>query len=164
MNANAIYRKTERGAEEMRTRKLELPPKLRTMLIMIDGTQALDHLQGLAERLGAPKDFLAQLEQRGLIEAAAPAAPAAQTPAAAAAVSEAGGTDYERFRAAHKFMTDTVVNALGVRALFFTLKLERCSNRAELSALVEEYAKGIAKGSGPEEAEVLAARVREMLR
>jgi len=164
MNANAIYRKTEKGAEEMRSRKLELPPKLRTMLILIDGTQALDHLQDVAERLGAPKDFLAQLEQRGLIEAAAAPAPAAQSPAATAAVGEAGGTDYERFRAAHKFMNDTVVNALGVRAFLFTLKLEKCSNRAELSALVNEYAKAIAKGSGPEEAEVLAARVREMLR
>jgi hypothetical protein len=164
MNANAIYRKTERGAEEMRARKLDLPPKLRTMLILIDGTQALDHLQGLAEQLGAPKDFLAQLEQRGLIEAVAAVAPAAQTPAAAAAGGEAGGTDYEGFRAAQKFMIDTVVNALGVRALFFTLKLEKCSNRAELSALVTEYAKAVAKGSGPEEAEVLAARVREMLR
>jgi hypothetical protein len=164
MNGNVIYRKTEKGAEEMRSRKLDLPPKLRTMLILIDGTQALEHLQRLAEQLGAPKDFLAQLEQRGLIEAAAAVAPAAQTPAAAAAVGEAGGTDYEKFRAAHKFMIETVVNALGVRAFFITLKLDKCSNRADLSALLEDYAKAIAKGSGPEEAEVLTARVREMLR
>ncbi len=163
MNSDAIYRKTQRGAEEMRSRKLELSPKLRTMLILIDGTQGLDHLRRVAEQLGAPKDFLAQLEQLGLIEAAAAAAPAVPTPAAAAG-GAAGEAEYERFRAAHKFMTDTVVNALGVRALFFTMKLERCSNRAELLALVEDYAKAIAKGSGPEEAQVLAARAREMLR
>ncbi len=161
MTANAIYRKTDKGAEEMRSRKGDLPPKLRTMLIMIDGTQSLEHLQGLAEQLGAPKDFLVQLEQRGLIEAAAPVAPAAQAPAAG---GEAGGTDYEKFRSAQKFMVDTVVNALGVRALFFTMKLEKCSNLAELSAVLADYTKAIAKGSGPEEAEVLTARVREMLR
>jgi hypothetical protein len=61
-------------------------------------------------------------------------------------------------------MIETVVNALGVRAFFITLKLDKCSNRADLSALLEDYAKAIAKGSGPEEAEVLTARVREMLR
>jgi hypothetical protein len=64
---------------------------------------------------------------------------------------------------AQKFMNDTAVNALGIKAFFFTLKLEKCATVDDLRELVEPYRAAIAKGSGPDEAEVMARRVLEML-
>ena len=75
-------------------------------------------------------------------------------------IAEAAGLD---FSAAQRFMNDTVVNALGMRAFFLTLKIEKCASRRELAALIEDYTKAITKGAGAEEAAVLSERVRELL-
>jgi hypothetical protein len=56
-----------------------------------------------------------------------------------------------------------VVDVLGVRAFMFTLKLERCSSRDELAALLPGYAKAIAKGRGEEETRLLVDRAAELL-
>ena len=60
-------------------------------------------------------------------------------------------------------MNDSVVNALGMRAFFLTLKIEGCSNTGELANLLDDYSKAIEKGSGPEAAAVLTERARELL-
>ena len=65
--------------------------------------------------------------------------------------------------AAKEFMNVSVVNALGLKSFFFTLKLERAGNVADLRELVEAYKAAIAKASGQAEAEVLTERLLEML-
>ena len=69
----------------------------------------------------------------------------------------------ERYRVARKFLNDTAVDALGVRAFFFTLKLEKCSTRADLQLLLAEYERLVTKGSGEAAARVLSARAGELL-
>jgi len=70
----------------------------------------------------------------------------------------------DRFRAAQKFMNDSAVDAMGLRAFFFTLKLERCFNRSDLLDLMPEFSKAIAKAAGEETARMLETRARELLR
>ena len=70
MAAGTIYRKTERGAAEVRDRKLKLSPRVRTMLILVDGALPEFMLREDAQRVGAPDDFLQQLLAAGLIERA----------------------------------------------------------------------------------------------
>jgi hypothetical protein len=69
MAAETIYRKTERGAAEVGERKLKLNPRVRTMLIQVDGMLSESELQERAAQVGAPEDFLQQLLEAGLIEA-----------------------------------------------------------------------------------------------
>jgi hypothetical protein len=168
ISAGAIYAKTAAGAEEVKSRKMKLAPKLRTMLILVDGTKPALILREEAGTLGAPADFLEQLESLGLVKAAASPGASAASPAASrgpgvAAPGAAPSDPVERFRAAQKFMNDTAVNALGIKAFFFTLKLEKCATVEELRGLVEAYRAAITKGSGADEAEVMARRVQEML-
>ena len=61
-------------------------------------------------------------------------------------------------------MNITVVDALGIKSFFFTLKLERAGNVADLRELVDPYRQCIVKGEGEAQAEVLTRRLREMLR
>jgi hypothetical protein len=163
MNDNAIYIKTAAGAEEVRSRSRKLAPRLRTVLIMVDGLLAVRHLQRAVATLGAPADSLQQLEREGLIEA--------RDPVGVEALPDAAEVDLvlptlpapERFRAAQKFMNDTAVDALGLRAFFFTLKMERCSTCEDLIALLPEFQKAVGKGSGEDVARVLTARARDLL-
>lgn len=71
--------------------------------------------------------------------------------------------EYVRFRAAKDFMNNAVVNALGMRAFFFTLKLERAGNVADLRELVKPFKDAITKGTSEAEAEVLTQRLLEQL-
>ena len=166
ISAGAIYAKTPVGAEEVKNRKIKLAPKVRTMLILIDGTKPVLVLREEAEALGVPPDFIEQLEKLGLIKpiggvGAAAAGAAARPDAVPSPISKMDPV--ARFRAAQQFMNDTAVNALGIKAFFFTLKLEKCSTVEDLREMVEPYREAITKGSGPAEAEVMARRVEEML-
>jgi hypothetical protein len=163
MAAGTVYRKTARGAAEVKDRKLKLNPRVRTMLILIDGALPEFMLKEDAARVGAPADFLEQLVAAGLIEraeaAAAPGPARAATPAAQAAAPD----EFTRFRQAKDFMNATVVDALGIKSFFFTLKLERASVVADLRELAEPYREALAKAEGEEHAAVMAARLKEML-
>ena len=163
MSAGDIYGKTALGAQEVGNRKQKLAPRLRTMLILIDGHQPALVLQDEAQKVGAPDDFLEQLLAMKLVEKVGSVA-GSQGPQVAAVRPPVAADEFTRFRAAKDFMNVSVVNALGIKSFFFTLKLERAGNLADLRELVEGYRNAIAKGSGPEEATVLAERVRAMLR
>jgi hypothetical protein len=109
--------------------------------------------------VGAPADFLEQLVDLGLIESS-------EGPARAAAAPAAGGgssADFQRFRDAQAFMNTTVVDALGIKSFFFTLKLERAATVADLRELAGPYLELMAKASGKEQAAVLGRRLKLML-
>ena len=127
----------------------------------------------MATKLGLPAAQIDELIEQGFAEAkSAPAAVLAGSPGGAggnlkpfASVAEPVPrvNEYEAFRTAKQFMNDTIVNSLGIKAFFFTLKLEKCSNRQELSDLLQQYTKALAKSGGVEEAEVLTQRAQELL-
>ena len=160
MSAGDIYRKTARGTQEIAQRKVKLNPRVRTMLILIDGLQPELLVKEEAAKVGAPADFLEQLLRQGLIEKAGRVAGAA-VPAPA---TQAAPDEYSRFRAAKDFMNVTIVDALGIKSFFFTLKLERAGTVADLRELAGSYREALAKSEGDAQAVVLAARLEEMLR
>ena len=68
VSADAIYAKTQAGADEVKNRRIKIAPRLRTMLILVDGVKPAAALREEAEALGAPADFIERLEAMGLIE------------------------------------------------------------------------------------------------
>ena len=151
------YVKTEMGAAEIRKRRKNLRGRIRTMLILTDPSRTADELRAQAAQLGVPDDFLETLVREGYLAAVAGSEP---TEAATQAVSE---RELARFRRAQAFMQETIVDAMGVRALLFTLKLERCVTRAELAALLSEYEKGIGKFRDEAQTRLLVGRTKELL-
>lgn len=164
-NSADIYIKTNAGAHELKSRARQLPQRLRTMLIMIDGSQSVEQLRQAADRLGAPKDFLANLESQGLVQRVVRTRPEPVVPAQQPALAPMPAlSDGERFIAAKQFMNDTIVDNLGLRAFFFTLKLEKCFTLADLEAMLPDYSKAIAKSRGGDVAGKLEAQARSKLR
>jgi hypothetical protein len=168
MNDTDRFVKTQTGSAELLARTGQLSARVRTMLIMVDGRRSAAELQQSGATLGAPDGFLQTLLDLGLIELAPRVRSAAmqatqQSPAPTTPVT-APASDAERFQAARKFMNDSAVDAAGFRAFFFTLKIERCFNQADLLGLMPDYTRLITKGSGFEAAKILETRLREMLR
>jgi hypothetical protein len=153
------YAKTDLGIEEIRSRRKNLRGRERTMLILVDPSKTADELRASGARIGVEPEFLQTLVRDGYVVAVA----GTEGAPAEAAPREVTKDEFARFRAAKAFLNETVVDVLGVRAFMFTLKLERCSSRAELAALLPDYAKAIAKGRGEEETRLIVDRATELL-
>ena len=167
MNDTEIYRKTEAGILELRTRQLNLPQRLRAMLIMVDGTRATAELRHAASTLGLVDDFASTLLAQGLIELdprhASGARAASIAPEALPVVTAPVVSDSERFRSLQKYMNDQAVDLLGLRAFTFTLKLERCFSAADVLALLPELTQQVAKRKGLGPAKALEDQARRLL-
>jgi hypothetical protein len=159
MAGTTRFAKTDKGLEEIRFRGKNLRGRLRTMLILIDPSKTENDLRASAVRIGVEPDFLETLLRDGFVAPVAESetGPAYQAPRVVTRAERA------RFRAAKSFINETIVDALGVRAFLFTLKLERCSTRADLAALLPDYEKAIRKFRGEAETKLLVERANELL-
>src|SRR5258706_9128059 len=126
MAAHDVYRKTALGHAEIANRKLKLHPRIRTMLIMIDGARAEAEMRAEAQQVGAPAEFIEQLAALGLIEKVRTAAAAPEPPLARTRPG-VPKDDFERFRVAKSFMNNAAVDALGLRSFMFTMRLEKAA-------------------------------------
>jgi hypothetical protein len=168
MSAGDIYIKTAEGTQEVSSRRIKLAPRLRTMLILTDGVTPAFLLKEEADKIGAPPDFLEQLSALGLVtkKASSAAATTRGAPGAGAAPATeapAPADEFSKFRAAKDFMNVTIVDALGIKSFFFTLKLEKAATRADLAELSDAYITAIRKSMAEAEAEVLISRLENLL-
>ncbi len=69
MDSSTIYAKTQKGREEIATRAYRIVPRLRTLLIVVDGQSTVGELIEKAQSLGGIAPMLAELERHGFIEA-----------------------------------------------------------------------------------------------
>lgn len=63
-----IYTKTVFGIDELQQRQLGLPPRLRTLLVMVDGKQTSTQLVSTLAPAGITEEHLLQLQDAGLIQ------------------------------------------------------------------------------------------------
>ena len=157
MDANLTYQKSAKGLDEIRSRRFRLPKRPRVLLILVDGRTPLDLVLSQARALGIEDSTVYELISAGFIE---PVPSNAMGPDSDPAVQ---GDVAERFARAQQLMNDSIVNALGFRALFFTLRLERCATLADLQALMPDYQRALGRGGDPAEVGVLTSRLRALL-
>ena len=164
MADSGIYRKTEKGRDEIATRANKLGLRERTMLIMVDDktTRA-----GLLAKNSHPtsEGILNDLLAGGYIEtapgtaaaslepapAAAAAPPAAAEPAAIAAAPAAAVE--VSMQSASRFACRTLVTLLGPGADDLTALIEKCKNVEELNARLEKCRDVIQAMAGKRKAE-----------
>lgn len=148
------YDKTDKGREEIAQGRKNLRGKLRTVLFLVDGGKDVGAIQQQMALIGAPADAISQLADQGYI------APLGSNALPAAAVSDDA---MKRFRAAKVFLNETIVDARGIRAFGFTLKLERCATQQDLAALLPEYSEAMLKALGRDAARAMVDRARELV-
>lgn len=157
MDKNTVYSKTDAGREALANRPPALGPRLRSLLIMVDGKRRVEEFSQLLGGDGAV-GLLEQLEQQGWIEAprvavAAPAAPAASPPAAVAqAASGASSVVIEvlPLAEARKGVVRFINDQLGPMGESLAMKVEGCKTAADLQAQLPRIRDGLRnmKGAG----------------
>jgi hypothetical protein len=151
------FDRTPKGHSEISQGNKSLKGKLRTVLFLIDAGKTADDIQRQILLIGAPADSIAQLVTAGYVaEVGKMGAPPADG---------AGPTDdrVANFRVAKAFMNETIVDALGIRAFGFTLRLERCATTDDLVALLPAYAEALLKKLDRDATRALVERTRELL-
>jgi hypothetical protein len=151
-----IFRKSAKGVAEIETRANRLAPRMRSMLILVDGKRDAEDLKAM---LTAQADETLQaLAEQGFIEAVgetmrAPApVPAAARPPAAPARPSAD------FDAQRKAAVRALNEALGPSAESLAIRIEKARTPEELAPLLAQGAKLVQAARGQAAGEAFADR------
>lgn len=179
-----IYDKTDKGREEIATRKYQLAPRLRSLLVLIDGKQTVTDLLKKIVGLGLSEqniqdlfdqDFIAESQSVNVpVVAALPAAIVekdtgdvledAKTKATPKlAISDNPEENGRRVQAISKFFNETIKSTLGLRGFTLQMKVERASNMQDFEDLRHAYIEAVLKAKGKEMARSLRDRLDQLL-
>lgn len=168
---NVVFHKTAKGVEEMEKRCHGLSPKVRRVLIMVDGKRSVDALRDMALSDDL-SHVLGALEEDGFIEVASIATAAGMVPAPDGPLpsitsfrDEPPPADPMRLQMSRNFMSNTVnafAGSLGNSSL-----LERIAAAGSLADLrvcfPEWYQSIVMSRDGRREAERLRAKLLETI-
>lgn len=172
---STIFDKTDKGREEISTRKYQLASRLRTLLVLIDGKQTKDELLKKVTGIGLTSESLDELINNGFIQAIASPAPALPTPAeptpAKAAEPQPGAAiskqvlpeGQNQFQAIYQFYTETIKSTIGLRGYPLQLKVEKAASIDDFRELRQPYLEAVLKAKGNEMARSLRDRLDQLL-
>ena len=155
----ALYDKTAKGKEEIATRSGRLAPRLRTLLVLVDGRRTVEELLHHVAGIGLHAEALAELLEHGYIVTA----PADDLAAVAAAVTPPAPKPPTQFQAVYDFYNNTIKNTIGLRGFTLQLKVEKACNIDDLRELRQPYIEAVQKARGGEIATALARKLDELL-
>jgi hypothetical protein len=181
-----VFDKTEKGREEIATRKYHLSPRVRSLLVMIDGKQNADELLKKVAGIGLTEQAIADLLQDGFIKEATTAVATAaagsnavllQAAASAAAQIESSADvpaplpasepllpeGQTQFEAIYRFYNETIKSTIGLRGYALQLKVEKAASIEDFRLLKKPYLEAVEKAKGQEMARSLRDRLDKLL-
>jgi hypothetical protein len=165
--ADAIYIKTSKGQEEIKTRAHGLDTRYRALLLLINGERRASELLGLVGVLGMDQGTLDMLRDDGYVAEVAAAAPeAASEPQTRTLVQETtpGELQADGYRHLYRVYTELIGQHLGLRGYMLQVKVEKAANVAELAGLRETVYQALKKAKGDVTADVVIAQVDRAIR
>lgn len=150
MATTTVYRKTDAGAAALGDRRSGLPPRQRMLLIMVDGQRTVEELRRLGSSVEEADALMADLVQRGLIEARVQqrAADEGQEPGHGVPLQDAQ-------RRAVRALTDL----MGPASTDLCLRLEASRTREEFRAAVKRAEAVLRETFGPQKAALFVGKV-----
>lgn len=169
---NSVFDKTEKGREEITTKKHHLAHRLRTLLLLFDGKHSTEDILNKVSGIGLTRENIGQLLAEGLIydtqvnaqeisQPQIPQASAHQEPEPHAGRILPDGTS--QFEAIYHFYTETIKSTIGLRGYALQLKVECAGSLDEFRALRQPYLEAVLKAKGSEIAKALKVRLDEIL-
>ncbi|MBP9653895.1 MAG: hypothetical protein KBE19_05840 [Rhodocyclaceae bacterium] len=145
MDLNSVYKKTQKGQEEMAQRTV-LGMRERTLLVMVDGKTTAADLLARAKHMPDPQGLLAKLIDGGFIaaEVAAAPAPAPAPGAAAPAQAVVSAQDQLIMKNAMRYAEHFLDQVLGPDADMLSEAIDRCKTLPELRTRLEKTRDAVA--------------------
>ena len=130
MNLQAVLQKTEKGVDEIKTHAQGLEPRLRTLLIVVNGKTTGADLIKQFERVGNVLPMLERLLAEGFVRE----------------VQAAASVDFKEVRLQ---LSHALTEAMGPAGDAIALQLEGCKSMDALRAFVEEKRPSLEGALGP---------------
>lgn len=168
-----VFDKTDKGREEIATRVHQLPMRVRTLLLLIDGKHSASAILEKVTGIGITMEHFQQLLGQGFIAplpatpridgGTSPSAPLPLNPPEPLAEEVPLIEGQTQFQAVYRFYTETIRSTLGLRGYMLQLKVEKAASVDELLALREPYLDAVHKAKGKEVARSLRDRLDQLL-
>ena len=159
---DSIYAKTESGILELQNRHMRLPPKLRALLVLVDGRQSVGELLTMLETLGLDAKAFTELSMLGLIEAIRFTEPLPD-PVAATAVAAAPSSAKGPLRKLHSLYSQAIKDNLGIRGSRLQLQVERANSADDFRSLRQLLVEAVKNSKGELSAERLGLEIDKAL-
>ena len=155
MDKSVVFTKSDQGREALTSRPAGLGPRLRSLLIMVDGKRTVGELDKLLGADGAAAPLLAQLAEQGWVLGQMPAAPAATAPqptvAGAALADSAPAAESQLpapvealpFTEARRLVVRFINDQLGPMGETLAIRVESCKTPADLQAALPRIRDGL---------------------
>ncbi len=169
-----LFDKTDKGREEISTRCHHLAPRIRTLLLLVDGKSTVDQVLQKVVGIGLDEAALIELLDQQFIHEAVTTS--ADEQAVFDAIGSSAGIDSDssteaagalasntQLQKLHQFFVATIKSTLGLRGFPLQLKSDRASSIEDFIALREPYLAAILKAAGPEMQRILADRLDFLL-
>lgn len=153
-----VYKKTEKGMNELLSRTPSIDARLVSVMILVDGVRDSLEVNRLAKEVDLPVDALEILFHGGFIDkkfkgSAAPAEVKNETRLAPELPKKiAASSKLEKFNVLYSYLVEETKALLGLRGFIYQLRIERASSLLELKALIEPIGKAVEKKHGFETA------------
>lgn len=128
MQKDIVYQKSSRGTQAIANRQHGLSPKLRALLILIDGKRGFEELSRLSQAFGDTEQLMGHLLEAGFIEACPFPGTAAQAASAPAAIS---------LQEAQRHAVRRLTDMLGPNAEELCLRIEAARNADDFRLAVK---------------------------
>lgn len=154
----AVFKKTQKGMNELLAHTPDIDARLVSVLILVDGVRDASEVNRLAQEAGLPADALEILFHGGFVDrkfkgSAAPADATTDASAQPAVPKNPAHTSpLQKFNALYAYLVEETKALLGLRGFLYQLRIERASTPMELKALIEPIGKAIEKKHGFETA------------
>ncbi|MBE7460756.1 MAG: hypothetical protein HS112_09545 [Zoogloeaceae bacterium] len=162
MDLNSVYKKTQKGQEEMAQRTV-LGMRERTLLVMVDGKTTAADLLARAKHMPDPQGLLAKLIDGGFIAAEVAAAPAPAPGAAAPAQAVVSAQDQLIMKNAMRYAEHFLDQVLGPDADMLSEAIDRCKTLPELRTRLEKTRDAVAGMGKKRKAEEFWIAVQALL-
>lgn len=157
MDKSRIYRKTAKGTEAVATRDRALQPRLRSLLILVDGKRPFEELARMTP--AGFEESMDQLVELGLVEPAEAAAVSQQqaaTTAPSPLAPSSGAAAPVSLAEAQRFAVRRLSDMLGPASDEICLRIERTKSASEFLAAVHKAEQLVDSNLGKARAEEFA--------
>lgn len=164
----AIFTKTPDGHDEIQHRTRRLHPRLRSLLVVVDGKQSVKDLLKVLAPAGVAQEHFTQLHDMGLIEPLVGAVPSAAAAPSTATAPEARPADAapavgtselpvqtdvpkdegSKMMDLYRIVNETITAHFGLRGFSYQMALEKAVSLEDYVHLCNEILRALEKAKG----------------
>ncbi|MBS1210910.1 MAG: hypothetical protein H6R19_3308 [Proteobacteria bacterium] len=164
-----VFAKTVFGVDELQQRQMRLHPRLRTLLVMVDGKQTASQLVKTLSAAGVTEEHLQQLQDAGLIQPVQVPPPAPVSKPVSASLltvlpDEVPKDESSRLMSLYRIYGEVIRESFGSRANAYLKKLDKAARIGDYIALGNEIITALNQSMRVEQAVAFKTCVKPYLR